>query len=358
MSGMTESAKQSDPLRSRYYWKHLMNNHSLNYALCHISLLLCCCLMDWWPFQLSLLWWSTTAFWKCYAVTLPEISFTSLRCSKINFGSDWHKANFHLSSKCNSCLSVQQRCSWTIKYNQKHLSLSIVAFVCLSHLSINCQCNNTCDILNSRSLIVLRKQSHAWAMYKMSLHLHWSTSSLKFSDLILLFFMTLTRTEYGHLTVKTTLLSIHFHELDLSELKIMHKLLCALVVQKLHPWKSLISSVEIKGEWANRSKTGEQYDTQIHDSFQTILCLLAAFFCIRGRFQLFHGPQNIHVVQSIEFLQHKLHCSPHISATPRNTISKDKICYQKFWPRWTEYHVTPEVFKTLTRVLCVFPFPN
>lgn len=131
MSSMTESAKQSDSLWSRDYWKHLINSHSLNYALCHISLLLCCCLMDWWPFQLSLLEVllpsGSAMLWQ------PEISFTRLSCSKINFGSDWHKANFHLSSKYNSCQSIQQRCSWTIKYNQKHLSLSIFAFVCLIH---------------------------------------------------------------------------------------------------------------------------------------------------------------------------------------------------------------------------------
>lgn len=44
--------------------------------------------------------------------------------------------------------------------------------------------------------------------------------------------MPLTRTEYGPLTVKITRLSTNFHELDLSELKIMHKLLCTLVVKK------------------------------------------------------------------------------------------------------------------------------
>lgn len=31
---------------------------------------------------------------------------------------------------------------------------------------------------------------------------------------------------------------------------------------------------------------------------------------------------------------------------------------QKFWPMFTEYRVTPELSKPLTRVLCLFAFPN
>lgn len=108
--------------------------------------------------------------------------FTSLRCSKIHFRNDWHKLPSFFKGQFMQ--SVQVRSSWTINYNQKHFSLSIIAFVCLSHLSINSQCK-TCDILNTRSLIVLREQSYSWVMYRMPLHLHWSTSSFQLLDLIL-----------------------------------------------------------------------------------------------------------------------------------------------------------------------------
>lgn len=80
------------------------------------------------------------------------------------------------------------------------------------------------------------------------------------------------------------------------------------------------------------SKTGKQYDLQIHNNFQTILCLLAAFSCIRGRFQLYHGPQNnvLCVVLFIEFLHHNVHSSPHIPAS-----SVAKIIYvTKSFGQW------------------------
>lgn len=119
---------------------------------------------------------------KCCALRQPEISFTKQRCSKINFGSDWHKVNFQLSSKCNSC----SLSNWGV-LGQSIITRTIfhypsLHFFCLSHLSIKIQCN-TFDILNTRSLIVLRDQSHAWAMHKKPLHLYRPISNLQLSDL-------------------------------------------------------------------------------------------------------------------------------------------------------------------------------
>lgn len=89
-----------------------------------------------------------------------------------------------------------------------------------------------------------------------------------------------------------------------------------------------------------------------------------AFSFIRWRIQLFHGPQNdlLWMVLFTEFLQYKIHLSPHIPATSRNTTSKGKISYQKLCqklqPIWTEYSVSSTVFNPLTRVSCVSPSPN